>query len=84
MKDRPIWFSGAFFWHSVPTLVRQALGRWYVFRDSPRWFVVAVASLTIILRHTSKDDERGVLEWAQGARDELRLRRRRERDGNAG
>lgn len=49
------------------------IGRWYVFRAQPQWFVVFVALLS---RMPESSVHEGFSRWAQSAREELRLRHR--------
>jgi hypothetical protein len=35
----------AFWWHVTPLMFRHSLGRWYVFRDCPRWVLEELAEV---------------------------------------
>lgn len=58
-----------FWWHSIVIMWRDSLGRWYVFRDRPLWFVEEFAELPL-------STDRDVRNLVYAARMELSLRQR--------
>lgn len=63
------------YWACVVTW-RHMNGRWHVFRDAPTWFVERYSR---VLDHPN-DMPTTMYELSEAARDELRLRQRRQSD----
>lgn len=70
-----------FIHHTVVCSFRQALGRWYIFRDRPTWYVAEIAYLgkeEPSLADKDPDDVERILSFVDQARSELMLRHRQE------
>lgn len=65
----------AFMWHSVVTMFRHGLGRWFVFRDRPDWFVEEVAGLLESIGEDEKPSK-DVVAYVHEARAEFDARQR--------
>lgn len=76
-----IAFWPAAIWHLIVTMWRHQTGRWFVFRDRPKWFVVAMASEDRKKYEPESDPvtEADLNAFAKEARAELRTRHRKER-----
>jgi len=62
-----------FWWHVVIVVGRQALGRWYVLRDRPLWFVEQIADIGVYHPKHNKESQALVADAVK----ELELRKRR-------
>lgn len=58
--------------HMVPTYRHHTLGRWYVFRDCPQWFVLEMATTPITAKDTPE-----MARYIREARREMEARLRR-------
>lgn len=70
------WWHQKFAFHTETVKLRDEMGRLYVFRDRPDWFVEAAAGLLEIARTEHPESVR----LLQQAADEWALRQRRNAD----